>query len=336
MAGRSRRRPLLELSPFAQNPAPAVASSPLSESTRAADSEAGAALSGGPLPPLKAPPRRSWAWLGLLPFFLFAFLFLILPSMSLFVGSFQDRAGDFTLQNILELRRPPIPQSFWSSIRLSVATAVLGGIFGLLIAWGITIGGLPRWVRGTTTTFSGVASNFAGVPLAFAFIATLGRVGFLTVILRETFGWDIYGSGFTIYSFAGLTLTYLYFQFPLMVLIMAPALDGLKREWREAADNLGASTGQYVRMVALPILMPSILGGMILLFGNAFGAYATAYALTGGSLSLVTILIGAQIRGDVLNNPGLGYAMALGMVVVMAVSISAYSWMQRRSERWLR
>src|SRR5690606_9842680 len=126
------------------------------------------------------------------------------------------------------------------------------------------------------------------------------------------------------------------FQLPLMVLIIAPALDGLKREWREAADNLGASTWQYWRLVALPILLPPLLGTMILLFGNAFGAYATAYGLTGGSLNLVPILIGAQIRGDVLRNPGLGYALALGMVVVMALSITLYSILQNRTSRWIR
>lgn len=287
-------------------------------------------------PPLLRPPRRNrWAWLGLVPFFLFALLFLFLPSLSLFVGAFQNRAGDFTLQNILDLARPPIPQSYWLSIRISAVTALLGGVFGLLIAYAITMGGLPGMLRGTTLTVSGVASNFAGVPLAFAFISTLGRTGFITVMLRNL-GWNIYASGFNLYSFAGLSLTYLFFQLPLMILIMAPALDGIKREWREAAENLGASPSQYWFMVALPVLMPSIMGGMILLFGNAFGAYATAYALTGGSLPLVTIQIGAQMRGDVLNNPGLGYAMALGMVVVMAISIGLYTVLQRRSERWLR
>ena len=149
-------------------------------------------------------------------------------------------------------------------------------------------------------------------------------------------GLDLYGQGFSLYSFAGLSLTYMYFQFPLMVLIISPALDGLKREWREAANNLGASNWQYWRFVALPVLLPSLLGALILLFGNAFGAYATAAALTGGSLNLVTVLIGAQVRGDVLHNPGLGYALALGMVVVMAVSVILYSLLRRRTSRWLR
>lgn len=288
-------------------------------------------------PPFLRPSKQGrWAWLGLLPYLIFALLFLVLPAFSLLQGSVLDRQGSFTLQNILDLTRPPIPQSYWLSIRISLVTAIFGGVFGLLIAWAVVMGGLPRFLRGATLTFSGVASNFAGVPLAFAFISTLGRTGFVTVLLREALGWNIYATGFNLYSFLGLSLTYMFFQFPLMILIMAPSLDGLKREWSEAADNLGASQLQYWRMVALPILMPSILGGMILLFGNAFGAYATAYALTGGSLNLVTIQLGAQIRGDVLNNPGLGYAMALGMVVVMAVSITLYTLLQRRSARWLR
>ena len=147
-------------------------------------------------------------------------------------------------------------------------------------------------------TFSGVASNFAGVPLAFAFVATLGRTGFVTAVLKNVFNVNIYNQGFNLYSFVGLSLTYMYFQFPLMVLIMAPALDGLKRGMaRKLAENLGASTTQYWLRIALPILLPSLLGSMILLFGNVFGAYATAYALTGGALPIITIQIGAQIRG---------------------------------------
>jgi putative spermidine/putrescine transport system permease protein len=281
--------------------------------------------------------RIPWAWLGVLPFFLFSFAFLMLPSSTLFIGSFQNAEGEFTLENLLMIiQRPNIVQAYWLSIRISAATAIGGGIFGFLLAYGITVGGLPRWVRNVLTTFSGVASNFAGVPLAFAFISTLGRTGFVTALFRMLFDVNIYQHGFNLYSFLGLSLTYMYFQFPLMVLIMTPALDGLKREWREASENLGATTFQYWRYIALPILLPSLLGTMILLFGNAFGAYATAFALTGGVLNLVTIMIGAQMRGDVLHNPNLGYALALGMVIVMAISIAGYTWLQRRSEKWLR
>jgi putative spermidine/putrescine transport system permease protein len=212
---------------------------------------------------------------------------------------------------------------------------VVGGVFGFLLAYAVISGGLPRFLRSALMTFSGVASNFAGVPLALAFIFTLGQLGIITVFLKGQ-GIDPYGSGFTIYSKLGLELVYLYFQFPLMVLIIAPAIDGLRQEWREAAENMGASSFQYWRHVALPILLPTILGTIILLFGNAFGAQATAYQLTSGLVPLVPLLIGAQIAGDVLFNPGLGYSLAIGMVAVMGIAIAIYSMLQRRAERWRR
>lgn len=282
--------------------------------------------------------NTNWkTWIGVVPFFLFAILFLLLPSIRLFTASFSAPDGSFTLDNIIQLfSESYIINAYKLSIQISAITAVGGGILGFLLAYSVTVGGLPKPLRSVLITFSGVASNFAGVPLAFAFVATLGRQGFITQVLKEVFNLNIYDAGFNLYSFMGLSLVYMYFQFPLMVLIMAPALDGLKIEWREAAENLGANTTQYWLKVAMPVLLPSILGAMILLFGNAFGAYATAYALTGGRLGIVTIQIGAQIRGDVLYNPGLGYAMAIGMVVIMAISLAGYSWLQAKTERWLK
>ena len=275
-------------------------------------------------------------WMGVVPFFLFAFLFLLLPSSSLFIDSFQDAQGNFTLANLGGLFEEPIRSGYILSISISATTALIGGLFGFLIAYAVTLGGVPRWVRSTYVTFCGVASNFAGVPLAFAFVAVLGRTGSITALFKAL-GINIYDDwGFNLYSFWGLTLVYLFFQFPLMILVMMPSLEGLKREWREAAANLGASNFEYWRRVALPILLPALLGTMILLFGNAFGAYATAFALTGGRLNLVPIQIGAQIRGDVLHNPNLGFAMALGMVIIMLVSIVGYTILQRQTEKWLR
>jgi putative spermidine/putrescine transport system permease protein len=280
--------------------------------------------------------RAAWAWVGVAPFFVFALMFLILPTLFLVVGGFQDAEGRFTFDNIYNLFQPTILNAYWISIKISAASAFFGALIGFFLAYAGVIGGLPAWIRPTLMTFSGVASNFAGVPLAFAFLATLGRTGLVTALLVKYFGFNIYDTGFNLLSFWGLTLTYLYFQIPLMVLILAPALDGLKREWREAAENLGASTWEYWRRVALPVLWPSILGTTLLLFANAFGAIATAYALTGSSLNIVTILLYAQIRGDVLHDPNLGYALALGMILITGLSNGAYIWLRQRSERWLR
>src|SRR5262245_22136096 len=281
--------------------------------------------------------QNAWAWIGVSPFFIFALLFLILPTLYLVVGAFQDAEGHFTLVNITQLfTSDSIRSAYWISIKVSVASAVIGALLGFALAYAAVIGGLPQWIRPTLMTFSGVASNFAGLPLAFAFLATLGRTGIVTSLLITLFDFNIYRAGFNLLSFWGLTLTYLYFQIPLMVLIITPALDGLKREWREASAILGATYWEYWRYVALPILWPAIVGTTLLLFANSFGAIATAYALTGSSLNIVTILLYAQIRGDVLHDQNLGYALALGMILITGLSNAAYIWLRTRSERWLR
>lgn len=279
--------------------------------------------------------QKTWAWVGVSPFFLFALLFLILPTLYLVVGAFQDADGNFTLVNVLNLFRDgQIKNAYWISIKISLASGIAGAVIGFALAYAAVLGGLPKWIRPTLMTFSGVASNFAGLPLAFAFIATLGRVGLVTILLRDLLGFNLYATGFNLLSFVGLTLTYLYFQIPLMVLIITPALDGLKREWREASAILGASHFEYWRYVALPILWPSILGTTLLLFANSFGAIATAYALTGSSMNIVTILLYAQIQGDVLHNQNQGYALALGMILITGLSNGAYIWLRARSDRW--
>ncbi|MER9354199.1 ABC transporter permease subunit [Mesorhizobium sp. M0514] len=295
------------------------------------------AVAGKTAPPSQARAMRlPTQWLGVAPFFIFAIMFLILPTLYLMLGAFQNDAGEFTFENIAALAQPSIVAAYWISLKVSLSSALIGALAGLAIAIAIVRGGLPEWIRSATLTFSGVASNFAGVPLAFAFLATLGRLGLATVLLNTVFGLNIYAHGFNILSFWGLTLTYVYFQIPLMVVIITPAIDGLKKEWGEAAATLGATQAQYWRMVVIPVIWPSFLGTVILLFANAFGAIATAYALTGSSLNIVPILLYAQIRGDVLHNAHLSYAIAFGMIVITGLANVFYIWFRTRSERWLK
>jgi len=270
------------------------------------------------------------------PFFVFAVLFLVLPTLHLVVGAFQDAEGHFTLHNIGNLFTPQILSSFWITIEISAISAVGGAVIGFLLAFAGVMGGLPGWVRPVLMTFSGVAPNFAGLPLAFAFLATLGRTGLVTALLFNVFGFKLYDTGFNITSFWGLILAYLYFQIPLMVLILVPALDGLKRQWREASDSLGGTAWHFWRHVAIPILWPSLFGTTLLLFANAFGAVATAYGLTGSGINLVTIMLFAQIRGDVLHDQNLGYAISLGMVFITVVSNLIYIVLRARTRRDLK
>lgn len=283
------------------------------------------------------PPRRiPWDVLAVVPFAIFAVMFLFLPTLSLLGAAFTDRAGNFTFENIAGLFTDQIMAAYWISIRVSGASAILGALIGLAITLAIIRGRLPAGFRAAVMTFSGVASNFAGVPLAFAFIASLGRIGLVTIILRDVFGFDLYRAGFSLFSFWGLTITYLYFQIPLMMLTIAPAIDGLKKEWSEAAQTLGATPWQFWRYIGLPILWPSFLGTLSLLFANAFGAIATAWALTGSNLNIVTVLLYNQIRGDALQNPGLGAALAVGMIVITSFANVIYLVVANRAERWMK
>lgn len=278
--------------------------------------------------------RFSLGWLATLPFFAYVIAFLFVPAGSVMVGAFQDKANHATFSNIHLLLKHPYIDAYWGSLRISLITAVVGALFGMLVAYAAIRDGTPRWIRSVLTTFSGVAANFGGIPLAFAFIATLGPLGVVTTWFRNG-GYDlsVRWPQFQLFSERGVELAYIYFQLPLMVLVIAPALDGLKREWREAASNLGAKGWQFWRYVGIPVLMPSFLGAFILLFGNAFAAYATAYSLNQGQ-NIVPILIGNYYTGNVLDNPHLAQALAFGMFAVLAVMMLLYIPLQRRAARW--
>lgn len=291
---------------------------------------------GGGTPTAGAVRGRRLSVLALVPFGLVILFFLLVPTFSLAWGSFHDpTSGAATVANFSYLNgRDKSLTPFANSLLLSFATMLSGGILGLIVAQAL-VSTRNRAADLLVSSFSSVAANFAGVPLAFAFIATLGVNGMLTKLLLGA-GVDVYGAGFSLYNLIGLGAVYSYFQLPLMVLLILPALQAMKREWREASENLGAGTGTYLRRVAIPVLTPSVLGAMLLLFANSFGAYATAYGLTTGFVALVPIAIGNVINGDITFNPGQADALAVGMAVVMAVCLGVQATLQRRASRWLR
>lgn len=294
-----------------------------------------------PLQRDSAAGRRS-AWQGaaglILPYGVIAIfmalsaLFMAAPTVMLAVQSVTDDHG-FTLKYLEALSGDNIVIAFRNSIVLSVASAAIGVVAGGLIAYFVLNPSTPATVRSAVTSFSAVAANFAGVPLAFAFVSTLGTLGMLTQGLRSV-GVDIYGLGFSLFSMTGLTIVYSYFQIPLMVIIITPALLALRTEWRESSENLGATPGQYWRMIGLPVLAPSLISSFILLFGSAFSAYATAYALTSGNIALLTTEIANVLSGDVSSSPQTGAALAVGMIVVMVGVLMISAAFSRRASRW--
>ena len=282
--------------------------------------------------------RGALRWLGVVPFGIYIALGLAAPTIAIAVAAFQSNNGAFTLANITAATQGVYRSGLETSIVLSVASAVVPAIFGLLIAYAIHTAKRGRILRQVVMTASGVFANFGGVPLALVFIATLSTTGVVTGWIKDVFnGFDIWNHGFTLYNAFGVFFVYMYFQVPLMVLVILPALEGLRPAWREAAENMGARTWQYWRYVGGPVLFPSFLGCTLLLFGAAFSAYATAAALSGGTIPLTPIQIGDLLNGNVLaGQENLGYALGLMMVVIIAVVMIGYTILQRRAARWLR
>ena len=279
--------------------------------------------------------RRVADHLPVAPFAVYVAVFLLWPTYIVLSGAFSDDQGRPTTANLSTVLGPTYLAAFGRSVELSAATAVIGAVFGGLLAWAVASGrgGLRRVV----VSASSVLAQFGGVTLAFAFIATVGFEGLVTVFFRDRLGVDLFAGGAWLFGMPGLILVYSYFQIPLMVIVFLPALDGLRRQWREAAESLGGGSWAYWRYVAGPILAPAFLGCLLLLFANAFSSYATAAALVSQGSPIVTLQIRGFLTGEVvLGQANLGKALGFGMVVVVAVVMTLYALLQRRTARWLR
>ncbi|AWS45884.1 ABC transporter permease subunit [Streptosporangium subroseum] len=278
---------------------------------------------------------RSKGWLAALPLLAFVALAFGIPAIALLFGAFTVKdpktlTSSFSTSNLTESLQGNYLNTLLSSVQLSAVVAVLGAILGTFLAQAV-VTSRSRALRESVLTASGVLANFGGVPLAFAWIATLGNAGVIT----KAFG--LADGGWSLYNFWGLALVYMYFSVPLMVLTVVPALDGLKPQWREAAGNNGATTWQYWRHVGIPVLTPSLLGGVVLLFGGAFAAYATARAMVGSTVPLVTLQIADALTGNVLiGHENMALALSLDMIVIAGLVMAVYLPLQKRSSRWLR
>lgn len=299
---------------------------------------AGAALRGrsgaAPSPRLRS-IRALLPHLGLVPFAAYLLAFLALPTLlAVFSGLF-DGAGRFTLSNIAALGDPVVLATFWNSIWISALTAVIGVVLGGLFCYAMLGFRQSGAVRTIVDAASGVLAQFGGVMLAFAFIATIGIQGVITLWLRDTFHIDIFSGGAWIYDLPGLIGPYIYFQVPLMIITFMPALTALRPQWLEANLVLGGTRATFWQKIGIPLLAPSLLASFLLLFANAFSSYATAAALASQGSQIVPLQIRTALTSEtVLGHQNLAGALALGMIIVMAVVMWAYSIVAQRSSRW--
>jgi len=297
----------------------------------------------GPAPGGTGPRRwrRTRTYAALVPFFVYVGIFLLLPTLIVAVGAFQDGQGNPTLANVeVVVGEQARVEALSRSIQLSIVTALAGAVIGALLAWAVATGKPDGMVRQLTLSASGVLAQFGGVMLAFAFVATFGIQGILTIGLRGLLGDALDPSiarGDWLYTLGGLAVVYTYFQIPLMLIVFLPAVDGLRQEWWDASASLGGSAWHYWRHVAGPILAPSFLGAVLLLFTNAFSAYATAAALVSQGSPILTLQIRSALTSEVvLGQENVGKAMALEMIVIVALAMGLYAFIQRRASRWVR
>ncbi|UGY91696.1 ABC transporter permease [Streptomyces gobiensis] len=278
--------------------------------------------------------RRRPRWPAVLPFFLFLAVCFGIPAGTMAMGAFTvtdpaTGASRYGLDNVTDSLSGAYATGLTGSVRLSLFSALLATVLGTLTGQAVVASRRPA-LRKAVVAACGVLANFSGAPLAFAFIATLGTTGVVTRMF------DLQRTGFSLYSFTGLVLAYLYFMIPLMVVAVLPALDGVRTQWQEAAASCGATRGQFWRHIGIPVLMPSLLGGAVLMFGTSFASHATAAVMTGSSVPLITIQISNALNGNVLvGQENLALAMSLNMVVIALLVMSVQIPLQRRSARWL-
>ena len=285
--------------------------------------------------PLLGGRRFSLDWIGTLPFFVYILLFLILPTAIVAFGAFFDANNAFTLDNFAHLSRSYVVKATVDTIGISAVTAILGASLGALLAYAIVTGRPTGLLRRVVVSASGVLAQFGGVTLAFAFIASIGPAGFVYLFF-QSHGLNYYANGVWLFQIPGLGLVYLYFQIPLMVLVFLPALDGIKPQWREATETLGGGTWHYWRHVAGPILFPAFLGATLLLFANAFSAYATANALINQGGPVLAQQISGALSSEVgAVEPGFAKSIAVEMIVIVTLVTVLYSFLQRRTAKWL-
>ena len=276
---------------------------------------------------------KKYLWLPLLPFFLFTGYFLLWPILGVTLRSLHGNEGEWTFANYTPIFSGAYFHAFVTSIRLSILTAVISSLLGAYFTL-VIVKNANEKISSVIESIAAVFANSGGVPLAFMYIAAFGVEGMFTRILKF-FGWDIYAGHFTLFSFTGVVLVYTFFMTPLMIIVFRPAILGLRKEWSEASLNLGASTLTYWRRVAIPILTPSFIGSFFLLFAGAFSAYATARALTVGTVPLVPIVIGTLVDGNVISDQAnLGDALAVGMIFVAGIAMLGYIWAQKSAARW--
>ena len=280
--------------------------------------------------------KSKTVYIGLIPFLAYTSIFLLYPTWSVITGAFKNPSGFFDTSKISEiLESPAAKNAFLNSLGISFKTSISGSILGALFAWALVTGKRNGFFYKVSIALSSVLAQFGGVMLTFAFLATFGFNGLATTFFARLSPNSFLAQPTWLYGINGLTVVYTFFQIPLMVLVFLPTLENLRPQWRETSNSLGGSTVEFWLRIGIPILTPSFVGAMLLLFVNSFSAYATAATLVNLSDLLTTLQIAASLSSEVGEaNPQTAKALSLAMVLVVILSMSLYALIRRKVSRW--
>jgi putative spermidine/putrescine transport system permease protein len=280
--------------------------------------------------------RNKRDYLGVLPFLFLAGLFLIWPTFNVVYGAFFSDEGNFSLDYVLNtIKDDAFKIPFIHSLQISIWSSLVGGLIGALFAWAISTGKPDGVSRRFVLAAGGVLAQFGGVMLAFAFFATFGFNGFVTSLALKYSETNFLASPNWLYELFGLGVVYTFFQIPLMFIVFLPAVENLKPQWREASEGLGGSSKDYWFRIGFPVLFPSFLGGLLLLFVNSFSAYATAAALISQGTIIAPLSIGNALSSETGGaSAPLAKTLSLYMVLVVIIVMGLYTLLRKRVSKW--
>ena len=271
--------------------------------------------------------RGKWlAVLCLVPFAVFFIVFQIAPLVWVLIHSVQSEESGWGLANFIKIFNSKF---YLQAIQHSLEISFWSSLFGIIIAilGSYSLRKVDSRLRNFVNAFANMTSNFSGVPLAFAFIILLGFNGSITIMLTQA----AIIADFNLHTTPGLIILNTYFQIPHGVLLLYPAFDALREDWRESASLLGANSWQFWRFIGLPVLTPALLGTFVILLANALGAYAMVYALTTGNFNVLPIRIAAMVSGDISLDPNMASALAVILVGLMTLVTLVHQWLLKRS-----
>ena len=280
--------------------------------------------------------RNKRDYLGILPFLLLSGIFLIWPTLNVVYGAFFSDEGKFSLDYVTNtIKDDAFKIPFIHSVQISAWSSLAGGLIGGLFAWAVSTGKPDGIARRFVLAAGGVLAQFGGVMLAFAFFATFGFNGFVTSLALKYSETNFLASPNWLYELFGLGVVYTFFQIPLMFIVFLPAVENLKPQWREASESLGGSSKDYWFRIGFPVLFPSFLGGLLLLFVNAFSAYATAAALISQGTIIAPLSIGNALSSETGGaSAPLAKTLSLYMVLVVVIVMVIYTLLRKRVSKW--